>query len=78
MSFFRILKKDIINREKESSSTQQTLNTQYQSKMYITDLVDEAREVGNIIWFPSSLHHRTIPFSTDIDRIVIAFDLIPD
>lgn len=27
--------------------------------------------------FPSSLHHRTIPFSTDADRIMVAFDLRP-
>ena len=33
---------------------------------------------GDIIFFPSSLHHRTIPFSTDMDRIVIAFDLMPE
>lgn len=32
---------------------------------------------GDIVLFPSSLHHRTIPFSTDTDRIVIAFDLMP-
>ena len=35
-------------------------------------------EVGDIVFFPSSLHHRTIPFSTDTDRIVIAFDLMPN
>ena len=34
--------------------------------------------VGDIVFFPSSLHHRTIPFSTDTDRIVVAFDLSPD
>ncbi len=34
-------------------------------------------DVGDIVFFPSSLHHRTIPFSTDADRIVIAFDLMP-
>ena len=33
--------------------------------------------VGDLVLFPSSLHHRTIPFSTATDRIVIAFDLIP-
>jgi len=32
---------------------------------------------GDIVLFPSSLHHRTIPFKTDTDRISIAFDLIP-
>ena len=35
-------------------------------------------ELGDIIFFPSSLHHRTIPFSTDDDRIIISFDLQPD
>ena len=35
-------------------------------------------KVGDIIMFPSSLHHKTIPFSVDEDRISIAFDLIPN
>jgi len=35
-------------------------------------------EAGDIIFFPSSLYHRTIPFSTDTERIVIAFDLLPN
>ena len=34
-------------------------------------------QLGDIVLFPSSLHHRTIPFSTDTERIVIAFDLMP-
>ena len=34
--------------------------------------------VGDIVLFPSSLHHRTIPFSLDEDRIVVSFDLRPD
>jgi uncharacterized protein (TIGR02466 family) len=33
--------------------------------------------VGDIILFPSSLFHRTIPFSADSDRICIAFDIKP-
>jgi tetratricopeptide (TPR) repeat protein len=33
--------------------------------------------IGDIVLFPSSLHHRTIPFKTNMDRISIAFDLIP-
>ena len=32
-------------------------------------------EVGDILLFPSSLYHGTIPFSTDTDRIVVSFDL---
>ena len=35
-------------------------------------------EVGDIVFFPSSLHHKTIPFTTDSDRIIISFDLISD
>ena len=34
-------------------------------------------KIGDIVFFPSSLHHNTIPFTTDTDRISIAFDMIP-
>tara|TARA_B110000971_G_C19548588_1_gene293501 strand:- start:37 stop:255 length:219 start_codon:yes stop_codon:yes gene_type:complete len=34
-------------------------------------------EVGDIVFFPSSLHHKTIPFTTDADRVIVSFDLIP-
>ena len=34
--------------------------------------------VGDIVLFPSSLHHKTIPFTTDMDRIIVSFDLIPE
>lgn len=33
--------------------------------------------VGDIVLFPSSLFHRTIPFNADAERICIAFDLKP-
>ena len=33
--------------------------------------------VGDIVLFPSSLFHRTIPFNADQPRICIAFDLAP-
>ena len=33
---------------------------------------------GDIILFPSSLFHRTIPFHSDEERMSIAFDLIPN
>ena len=32
---------------------------------------------GDIVFFPSSLHHKTIPFTTDTDRIIVSFDLLP-
>ena len=35
-------------------------------------------EEGDIVLFPSSLHHKTIPFTTDTDRIIVSFDLIPE
>ena len=34
-------------------------------------------KLGDIVFFPSSLHHRTVPFKTDTDRIIISFDLKP-
>ena len=32
---------------------------------------------GDIVLFPSSLHHETIPFTTSADRVIISFDLLP-
>ncbi|MDP8567481.1 tetratricopeptide repeat protein [Methylophilus aquaticus] len=34
-------------------------------------------KVGDIVLFPSSLFHRTIPFDADAERICVAFDLKP-
>jgi len=34
-------------------------------------------EVGDIVLFPSSLFHRTLPFEANQDRICIAFDIRP-
>jgi tetratricopeptide (TPR) repeat protein len=34
--------------------------------------------VGDILLFPSSVFHRTIPFNSDEERICIAFDIKPD
>jgi uncharacterized protein (TIGR02466 family) len=39
-------------------------------------MVKETR-VGDIILFPSSLFHRTIPFNADSERICVAFDIKP-
>ena len=35
-------------------------------------------QVGDIVFFPSSLHHKTIPFTTDMERIIVSFDLLPE
>jgi uncharacterized protein (TIGR02466 family) len=37
-----------------------------------------APRVGDIVLFPSSLFHRTIPFAADEERVCIAFDVAPD
>ena len=34
-------------------------------------------KIGDIVLFPSTLHHKTIPFTTDTDRIIVSFDLMP-
>lgn len=34
-------------------------------------------KAGDIVLFPSSLNHGTIPFSTETERIVVSFDLMP-
>ena len=33
---------------------------------------------GDIVLFPSSLYHRTIPFTSNEERIIVSFDLYPD
>ena len=33
---------------------------------------------GQLVLFPSSLFHKTIPFHNDEDRLCVAFDLIPN
>lgn len=36
-----------------------------------------APQVGDLVLFPSSLFHRTLPFRADADRVCIAFDIAP-
>ncbi len=33
---------------------------------------------GDVVFFPSSLYHRTIPYSSDAERITVSFDLQPN
>jgi uncharacterized protein (TIGR02466 family) len=35
-------------------------------------------KIGDIVFFPSSLYHGTVPFSTDTERIIVSFDLKPN
>lgn len=36
-----------------------------------------APQVGDIVLFPSSLFHRTLPFAADSERVCVAFDVAP-
>ena len=63
--------------EKDEGAIEFSLNGQNYSYKDSPKLTYQPK-LGDIILFPSSLHHRTIPFTTDNDRIVIAFDLMPE
>ena len=61
---------------KDEGAIEFSLNGENYSDLNSPKLVHQP-EVGDIVFFPSSLHHRTIPFTTDADRIIISFDLLP-
>ena len=46
------------------------MHDDFEKKLYLP-------QVGDVIFFPSSVFHRTIPFSSNEERICIAFDLKP-
>ena len=61
---------------KDEGSIEFSLNGKQYQNINSPCLTFQPRE-GDIVFFPSSLHHRTIPFTTDTDRIIVSFDLIP-
>ena len=62
---------------KDEGAIEFSLNGERYSNINASKLTHHP-EVGDIVFFPSSLHHKTIPFTTDSDRIIISFDLISD
>ena len=62
--------------EKLEGAIEFTLNGEFYSAANSPKLIFQPK-VGDIVLFPSTLHHRTIPFSTEDDRITISFDLRP-
>ena len=62
---------------KDEGSIEFSLNGKQYQNINSPCLTFQPRE-GDIVFFPSSLHHRTIPFTTDTDRIVVSFDLMPE
>ena len=65
------------NLEKKEGAIEFSLNGEHYSHPDSPKIVYQPK-IGDIVLFPSSLYHRTIPFSKDIDRISIAFDLMPE
>ena len=53
-----------------------SLNGEHYSNVNSPKLIHQPK-LGDIVFFPSSLHHRTVPFSTNADRIIVSFDLKP-
>jgi len=62
--------------DKNEGAIELSLNNKMYFDVNSAKLIHKPK-VGDIILFPSSLHHRTIPFTSDEDRISIAFDLMP-
>jgi hypothetical protein len=46
------------------------MHDNFEKKLYLP-------KVGDVVFFPSSVFHRTIPFNSNEERICIAFDLKP-
>ena len=62
--------------EKDEGAIEFSLNGEHYSNINSPKMTFQPA-IGDMVFFPSSLHHRTIPFSTDTDRITVSFDLIP-
>ena len=62
--------------DKNEGAIEFSLNGEYYSNVNSPKLIHQPK-LGDIVFFPSSLHHRTIPFSTNTDRIIVSFDLKP-
>ena len=60
--------------EKNEGAIEFSLNGKNYSDPSSPKLIHQPK-VGDIVLFPSTLHHRTIPFIADEDRIIISFDL---
>jgi len=61
---------------KNEGAIEFSLNNKNYSDLNASKLIHQPK-LGDMVFFPSSLPHRTIPFTTDKDRITISFDLMP-
>jgi Flp pilus assembly protein TadD len=62
---------------KNEGAIEFSLNGENYSNINSSNLIHRPK-IGDIVFFPSSLHHRTIPFTTNSDRIIVSFDLQPE
>ena len=62
--------------KKNEGAIEFSLNGEHYFDKNSPKLIHEPK-AGEIVLFPSSLHHKTIPFTTDTDRIIVSFDLTP-
>ena len=62
--------------DKNEGAIEFSLNGEYYSNVNSPKLIHQPK-LGDIVFFPSSLYHRTVPFSTNTDRIIVSFDLKP-
>ena len=62
---------------KDEGAIEFSLNSTNYSDLESPKLIHQPK-LGDIVFFPSSLHHRTIPFTTDTERIIVSFDLKPE
>jgi len=62
--------------KKNEGAIEFSLNGENYSNTNAPKLVFQPKK-GDIVFFPSSLHHKTIPFMTNTDRVIVSFDLLP-
>ena len=62
--------------EKNEGAIEFSLNGERYFDKNLPKIIHQPKE-GDMVLFPSTLHHNTIPFTSTEDRITIAFDLIP-
>ena len=68
--------KAVPNLGKNEGAIEFSLNSKHYFHKKSPNFLYDPKE-GDIVFFPSSLHHKTIPFTSDEDRIIVAFDLLP-
>jgi len=59
---------------KDEGAIQFTLNGERYTDARSSEFIHNPK-LGDLVLFPSCLHHKTVPFTTDTERIIFSFDL---